>query len=205
MRNNLIQKNKGMTLIETIVSVAILSLIIGAVAGWQSDIFSLNRLLQTSLQSQSEAKKIIRPFANEVRSATQSSLGAYSIASTGSTEFSFYTDINGDGLSEKVRYFLEDGDFKKGTISPEGNPLQYDPANEEIIKVIHNVISSDIFTYYDSNYDGTEAVQPLSQPVTPSDVRLVQVSLTIDDNPDSPPAPMVIQTQVSIRNLKDNL
>lgn len=195
----------GAALAELLISIFVLSLIIVAVAGFQSDVFSLNRILQSGLQNQSEAKKIIRPFANEVRSAMPSNLGAYPIATANSTEFSFYTDTDGDGLRELIRYFLEDGEFKKGTISPTGNPLQYDLDDEQIIKVIRDVTNSEIFTYYDSNYDGTDAVTSLISPVAPANVRLVKIVLTIDSDPLQPPAPITIQTQVSIRNLKDNL
>jgi type II secretory pathway pseudopilin PulG len=200
-----LKRNTGFTLMETLISVFILSLILIALSSFQSDVFSLNRILQSGLQSQSEVKKIIRPFSNEVRSATPSNLGAYPIANSDSNEFSFYTDIDGDGLREKIRYFLEDTEFKKGVIKPSGNPLVYDSADEDIIKVIHNVQNTDIFTYYDSNYDGTASSTPLSTPVSPVEIRLVKIEITVDEDPNKPPAPLTVTTQVSIRNLKDNL
>jgi len=204
-----IQKNsflqKGFTLVEILVSVSIFSAIIIFIGGFQSDVFSLNRIIQSGLQSQSEAKKIIRPFTNEVRSAAPSNLGAYPISVAGSTIFSFYTDVDSDGLREKVKYFLDNGEFKKSIISPTGQPLAYNQENEQIIKVVQDVVNFDIFEYYDSTYDGTASSSPLVQPVTTSDVRLIKITLVIDSDPNSPPAPVEVTTQVSIRNLKDNL
>jgi prepilin-type N-terminal cleavage/methylation domain-containing protein len=196
---------RGFSLVEVLVVVSIFSLILILLAGFQSDVFSLNRILNSGLQSQSEVKKIVRPFSNEVRSATPSNLGAYPIATSDTNEFSFYTDIDGDGLREKIRYFLEDGEFKKGTIKPSGSPLEYDVDDEKIIKVIKNVTNSEIFTYYDSNYDGTASSTPLVTPVSPSQVRLVKIEITVDEDPNKPPAAITVTTQVSIRNLKDNL
>ena len=60
-----------------------------------------------------------------------------------------------------------------------------------------------IFDYYDTNYDGTTA--PLAQPVSAIAVRLVKITLIIDKNSLRPPAPITMTTQVSMRNLKDNL
>lgn len=199
------RKEKGFTMIEIMVAVGILTLIIGLAGAFGGDVFSLNRLLQTGLQNQEEAKKVVRPFANEVRSATQSNLGAYAIAETSNTSFSFYSDIDGDGLRERIRYFLDGTEFKKGIIKPTGQPLVYDPLNEKIIKVIHDVLPSTIFYYYDSLYDGTSESPPLIQPVAPYAVRLIKIILTIDSDPNNPPPPVEITTQVSMRNLKDNL
>ncbi len=198
-------KEKGFTLIEILISIGILTLILGLAGAFGSDVFSFNRILQTGLRNQEEAKKIVRPFANEVRSSTQSNLGAYAIAETTSTSFSFYTDIDGDGLREKLRYFLDGTEFKKGIIKPTGQPLEYNPLDEQIIKVIHDVVPGTIFYYYDSNYDGTAYFPELIQPVAPYAVRLIKVILTIDADPNQPPAAVEITTQVSMRNLKDNL
>ena len=209
MNKNIHQKNKlskkGFSLIEIIISVSILTMIIIFIGAFQSDVFSLNRIIQSGLQNQSDAKKIIRPFANEVRSALTSNLGSYPIAETSSTSFTFYTDIDKDGLREKVKYFLDSGEFKKSVISPTGQPLVYDQENEQIIKLVQDVINFDIFEYYDSSYDGTTSITALSQPVTTSEVRLVKVTLIIDSDSNKPPAPIEVTTQVSIRNLKDNL
>jgi len=199
------QNKSGFALVEMLVAVFVLSLIVALAAGFQSDIFSLNRFIQTGLQNQSEAKKLVRPFANEVRSSTPSSLGAYPIAAASETSFSFYSDIDGDGLKERIRYFLDGTDFKKGTIKPTGSPLTYNSANENIIKVIHDIAPENIFSYYDSGYDGTSSSTPLSFPVTLADIRLIKVVLTIDSDPNNPPEGFDVTTQVSIRNLKDNL
>lgn len=200
-----IKRAAGFTLVEILVAVSILGAIIGLVGAFQADIFSLNFVIQSGLNNQNEAKKVIRPFANEVRSASPSSLGAYPIKTASTTEFVFYSDIDNDDLKEEIRYYLDGGDFKKGFIKPSGQPLTYDPNDEEVINIIHDVLPGVIFEYYDSSYDGTASSTPLTHPVAPSAVRLVKVQMTVDADPNKPPAPLHITTQVSIRNLKDNL
>jgi len=202
---NLKFHKKGFTLIEILVTVGIMSMIVGLLGAFQADIFSFNNIIQTGIRNQSEAKKIIRPFSNEVRSASVSNLGSYPVAESASSTFAFYSDIDGDGLKEKIKYFLDGSDFKKSVIKPSGQPLEYDEENEEIIRVIQDVINQDIFEYYDSSYDGTASSTKLVQPVVTSDVRLIKITILIDSDPNRPPGAVEITTQVSIRNLKDNL
>lgn len=195
---------KGYSLPEIVITVAILTIIIGAVGAFQSNIFSLNRVIQVGINNQYEAKKIIRPFANEVRGAVTSDTGSYALEETGTSTFIFYSNIDDDAKIERIRYFLDGNVFKKGITKSEGNPLNYNQDNEQIIQVVHNVLSTDIFEYYDSTYDGTASSSVLTFPIHTSDVRLVRIRLEIDNDPNKEPAPMIAETKISIRNLKDN-
>ena len=198
-------KQKGFTLIEVLVGLVIFSIIIVLLGSFQSNLFRFNDIIQTGLRNQNEGKKILKPFAGEVRSASQSNLGAFPLASVSETSFAFYSDINNDSLKERVRYFMDGDTFKKGVIIPSGNPLTYDDDDEEITRIVHDVVNDVIFTYYDESYDGSASSTPLTQPVTPAEVNLIKVEIVIDSNPNKPPAPVTVTTQVSIRNLKDNL
>lgn len=196
---------KGFTLIESVIAVAIFSSVVVAIGAFQRDVFFFNDILQTGLNNITEARKVLRPFVGEVRGAQPSNLGASAIQSAEEKTFIFFTDLNADGLKERVRYFVDGDTFKKGVIEPTGNPFVYDQNNENITNVVNDVINADTrFYYYDSNYNGTEETPPLDFPVSPSEVRLVKVDLTIDTNPNRAPGRMTITTQATIRNLKDN-
>lgn len=196
---------KGFTLVESLIAVAIFSSVVVAVGAFQRDVFFFNDILQTGLNNITEARKVLRPFVGEVRGAQPSNLGASAIQSAEEKSFIFFTDLNADGLKERVRYFVDGDTFKKGVIVPTGNPFVYNQNNEKITNVVNDVINEDTkFYYYGSNYNGTEQTPPLNFPVSPSDVRLVKVDLTIDTNPNRAPGRMTITTQATIRNLKDN-
>jgi prepilin-type N-terminal cleavage/methylation domain-containing protein len=205
MYRNIFKQNKGFTLIEIIVTIGIFSVIMGAVSLFSRDIFYYNNIFSGGLTSYDEAKKILQPVASEIRSASSSSLGGYSIEMADDNNFIFFTDIDGDGLKERVRYFLDNNTFKKGIIIPSGSPLQYLSINETITDVVNDIINDTIpiFTYYDTSYNGSS--DPLSTPISISNIRLVKITLIIDADPNRPPAPMTVTTEVNIRNLKDNL
>lgn len=197
---------RGMTLLETVLVVGLFSLLVVGVGAFARDVFYFNDILQIGLQNVTEARKVLRPFANEVRGAQPSNAGAFPLAQTATSSFAFYSDIDNDGVRERVRYFLEGDEFKKGIIEPTGNPLVYNQANETIIKVIKHVIPRDaIFHYYDATYAGaTTTAAALPEPVTPADVTLIRVDLTVDANPNRAPSLMTLTTQVMVRNLKHN-
>lgn len=196
---------KGFSLIEIVFALAVFGLIVGAVGAFARDVFFYNDVLQVSLTNVNDARKMLRPFANEVRSARPSELGSFAIAQTATSSFAFYSDIDNDGVQERVRYFLEGSDFKKGIIEPDGDPITYDTNNERVIRVVEHVVATtSIFSYYNSLYNGSTSTEPLADPVTSTDVRLVRADLTVDANPDRAPALLTVTTQVTIRNLKDN-
>lgn len=195
----------GFSMIEIMTGIFVFTLIGFAVYAFQKNVFSLNRIISSSLTAQDEARRALKIMSAEIRTTSPSSLGAYAIAQAVASSFTFYSDIDGDSLKERVRYFVEGAILKKGIIKPSGAPLAYNPADEIVSALIHDVANGaePIFSYYDTYYDGT--TQPLSEPVNISAIRLVKINVLIDKNAFAPPAPIAVTTQISMRNLKDNL
>lgn len=195
----------GFTLIEMLVSVAVMAAIL-AVAGYliRSVIVS-NRQYSESLAAQDSARRAMRIMSGEIRILSPSSTGAYAISEAAANSFTFYVNIDEDSYKERVRYFKSGNALKRGIVKPSGNPLAYDSEEEMISIVADNIANTGtpVFSYYDSDYDGT--TDPLSEPINVSDVRLIKIMLIIDRDNSSPPGPITLTTQVSLRNLKDNL
>lgn len=195
----------GFTLMEILITMAIFSLIMGAISVFARNVYYYNNIFSGGLVSYDQAKKILQPIASEIRGASSSSLGAYPLETTGDTSFVFFTDTNNDGIKERIRYFVSGVNLMRGVIVPSGNPIQYVSANETISTVVEGIRNgaTPVFTYYDTNYTGSSAA--LTQPVSVLNVRLVKITLIIDNDPNRPPLPITVTTEVSVRNLKDNL
>lgn len=198
-------QQRGVTLAEVVVTVAIVAVVGVAVATFQKDVFSLNTALQGSLGAQFEATRVLKTAMAEMRSMSQSGAGAYPIAQAATSTITFYGDIDNDGQKEKVRYFLQNESLKKGVVEPSGNPVVYTGTEkvESLINYVRNGTSTPVFDYYNSSYSGTTS--PLSIPVDVLAVRLVKVTVIIDKDTARPPGAIVSTSQVSLRNLKDNL
>ncbi len=189
---------------EAIVVIAILTVLLLAVANFGRDVFSVSGILQSGLSAQQDARNIVKVIASELRTASPSSVGSYAIKSVADNDLTFYSDIDADGLKEEIRYYLSGTILKKSILKPSGSPLAYagTPVVSNLISDVKNG-STPIFTYYDTNYDGTTS--PLSAPINILSVRLVKVMVMVERDPYRSPTPISVSTQVSLRNLKDNL
>jgi type II secretory pathway pseudopilin PulG len=198
-------KPKGFTLIETMISLSIFILIMLLIWGWQKDVFSINTLLTKRITTQDNLRKTLKNFIAEVRAGQLSANGASIIERANKNEFIFFSDLDYDQSVERIRYFLSNHKLKKGIIEPTGQPPVYNSDNENILELVSYVINTndEVFFYYDKNYDGTSPA--LVQPVNIPDIRLIQITVTVNENPDRPPESITETSQTSIRNLKDNL
>lgn len=194
---------KGFVLTELLVALAIIGMLIVLVGSFTSNIFSLQSYTADTLQQSDELRRLIKQFVREVRTAETSDGGEFMIAYAGTSTFTFYTDTDGNASREKVRYFIEGTTLKRAVTVSSGVPPIYSASNERVYEVAHMLASSTIFSYFPKSYTGTEAA--LSAPATPTEVRLVKLRISVDPDPGRIPGPVVEETQVSIRNLKDNL
>ncbi len=193
-------------MVELLISIFIITVLTITVTTFQRDVFSLNFALSGSLNAQIDARHVLRTIVAELREASPSALGAYPIALASSTGVTFYSDVNNDGLKDQVRIFLNGTNLTIGVTYPSGNPLTYNSANEQKSTIISGIVASStlpLFQYYPSSYTGTTS--PLVQPVDISQVRLVKITVIIDKDAIHSPAPVIVTSQVSLRNLKDNL
>lgn len=198
---------RGFTLIEVLIAMGIAVALALAVAIFAKDIFLNNGFISNSLNAEQAGRTVIRRMVGELRSALPGSNGAYTIEKADRNELIFYTDLDTDGLKERVRYTLVGSTtLEKGVTRPTGQPYIYNLAGENKSTVAINLLmatGTDIFAYYDRNYNGSSS--PRSFPVDIPDIRLIKVSLRIEADKNRSPVPLIFTSQVLIRNLKDNL
>lgn len=194
---------RGFTLLEIIVAVGIFSFIVGGIVALYLTSYRYNSIVWEQLKTQNEGRKATQDFVNELRTASQSSVGAYPVQAASSTGIIFYSNVDADTLRERLRYFMSGRTLQRGVIKPTGNPLTYNSANEVITDIAHDVANSTtVFAYYDSNYSGSEAA--LSVPVDVTKIRVVKMTLQLDEDPYLTPTPFYIESKGTLRNLKDN-
>ncbi len=205
MKNLFVKKNRGFTLIEILIAIFIVTLIGIIIINFQIDVFSINKISSDNLNAQTDARNALKTMSAELRSMSPSNNGSYAIAIAATSSIIFYTDIDNDTLKEQIHYFQDGSNLKKGVIKPTGLPLTYNPANEDISNLVSNLANgtSSLFYYYDKNYDGTG--EALTDPINIPLIRLIKINILIDKDINKAPDALTITTQVSLRNLKDNL
>lgn len=194
---------KGFTFIEVVIVIAIFAVIFMVIASFGQNTSLLSNLINKSLQIEQDLRQTFQILVTEIRSMGTSGLGAYTIESAATSSFIFFSDIDEDGVFERVRYFAGTSTLQKGVIEPVGNPLVYVTSSEAVKTVVNYLlIATSTFEYYDANYTGSEA--PLSTPIDVTKIRIVKVTVTADVNPGAAPKPVTFTNTISVRNLRSN-
>jgi len=193
------RKRKGFTLIEA--GLAVLIFLLGATTVFslvEFGYFGKDYTFQQALSIE-EAQRGIETMAKEIREARAGEDGSFPIVRAEGFEFSFFSDIDNDGETEKIRYFLEGTNFKKGIIEPECCPVSYPSSSERVITLTQYVRNAPpIFRYFDK--DGNE----LGPPANLKNTKRMRVYLVVNVNPARPPQNFVLETDVLLRNLKED-
>ena len=190
----------GFTLIETIITIAIFILAMGAVTGFIVTTYRIYGYTWQQVNAIAEARRGVETMVKEIREAMPGDDGSFIIERADDFEFIFFSNIDGDESIERVRYFVQGTYFKKGAINPTGWPIQYTLADEDIIilsRYVRNL--PPIFRYFDGQ--GIE----LAAPARLRDTKVMRVRLIINVNPYRLPDDFYLESDVQIRNLKVNL
>lgn len=192
--------NKGLTLLELIVAISIFILASFAVSTFIMQGFRTQNFSLEQSSAISEARRGIETLIKELREALPSDTGAYPIELAETQEIIFYADFDRDDAIEKVHYWLDGNDFKKNIIEASGSPLAYSGNGEtEILSRFVRNDTDPIFIYYDKNYTTS------TTPADPNTVKLIHIYLKINVNPQRAPIHFELESDVSLRNLKENL
>ena len=110
-------KIKSFTLIETLIAIFVFLLLFGGISAMIINLYQTHTFQWKQSLAIAEAKKGIELMIKEIRNAREGENGAYPIEKAGDKEFIFYSDVDNDGKTERVRYFL--GEIQTETFTKE--------------------------------------------------------------------------------------
>lgn len=199
---------RGLTLVETIVALFIMSagmlgfsLLLNST--WKSNKF----IVETGIA----AVKVNRASAeiiNNLRKVRQADNGDYPVQSGDDFDIEVYLDIDNDGVTERVHYWLDtvNDRLMRGIREPSGtNPPSYaagDGTTSIIADYIVNEVTEPVFYYYNENYPGDTVNNPIATPIAVEDVRLVRILLRVNIDPIRAPNNINVESFVDLRNLE---
>jgi len=100
------KKESGFTFIETLVTMAIFVVAIGAVITFSITLYRGQSFSFQQLTAINESRRGIETMVKELREAKMGDDGSHILESANDYEIIFYSDIDGDDETEKVRYFV---------------------------------------------------------------------------------------------------
>jgi len=201
------KNNSGFTLIETIIGVVILSMLGLGLLSLQFLLGQNQTLVYKNYLNVDEASSAVAQFSKDLRIVQASETGSYPLVAISDFELTFYSDIDFDDQTEKVRYFLEGNNFSRGTIEPIGYPATYPQAEEKVKILTGNVRNGTIpiFYYYNSDWPSDLVNNPLDPTSRLSDTRTVKIYLRVNSNKEETEKDFVLESYIQPRMLKDNL
>jgi type II secretory pathway pseudopilin PulG len=218
MKNSkLHQKNKkltkkpkaesGFTLIELLLGMGIFVFLIATVIAIQSLLAQSEEFSLKTVYTIENSNAALRNVTDELRNARQSDAGSFPIELASDQEIIFYSNTDSDEGIERIRYFLDGSELKKGTIDPVGFPVSY-PEENEVVKIITEYITNDedpVFYYYNQDWPADQVNNPLTTPAPLTEVSLVKISIRINADPSQPESEFTLEPFVQVRSLKTNL
>ena len=169
---------------------------------WDTNKFILEEGMASAAASRATGK-----IVSQLRSVRQADNGDYPIESADDFDFKAYLDIDKDGVTERVHYFLDQGtdQLKVGVTDPvAGTPVSY-PAADDTVSIMANYVVNEstdpVFYYYNQNYPGDTVNNPIATPAAIDQIRLVRVHLYVNINPVHAPDNINIESFADLRNL----
>lgn len=190
---------RGFTLIETIVVVAILTVVGIGLLTMIAYFYRSNAFVLEQTSALDSAHRGIDDAFGVLREASYGEDGSYPIAAAATSSMTFYSDVDSDSPVERVRLYLSNGTFYQGVTNAAGSPPSYTGQTESVYTIatwVSNATSTPIFRYY--NTDGTE----LTGSVVLSDVASVRLRLDVDLNPLRAPNILTMEQSATLRNLR---
>ncbi len=193
----------GFSLFEVVLAIGIASIVVVVAVRFGAVLSSFGTAIGNQTQTGQEAILGFQVFTTDIRAMNVSSLGAYPLESTATSSLIFYSDVDQDGLFERVRYFFGTSTLQRGIIKPTGNPFVYATSSEIVTTAIQRVaVSKSIFDYFDSSYTGSQ--NPLTSPIDTLAVRIIRPTIVITVGTATSSRQMTFMQTITIRNLRSN-
>ena len=193
--------NRGFTLIEMLIAVAILAIMAVAVSAFFISLYKEQGSDIARIKRIDTAGRVIETMSSEIRKMNRAENGIFPLEIIQEQTLVFYSDVDNDGLTERIEYFLNGTALERKSIEP-GDNLDY--SGTETAAVIAGGIrngTEPIFKYYDENYTGSE--DPLPEPINVTSVKIIEIILDINADEKHLSSPLCVETKIHPRNLKN--
>lgn len=200
---------KAMSFIEMMVAIFIMGVgMIGfsqlLLSTWKSNKFILETG-NTAVQVNRASNEII----SNLRRVRQADNGDYPIEYGSNFDLKIYLDVDGDGTTERVHYWLDSAaqEVKRGVTEPTTTtPPTYPGSDTTVTTIATYIVNTNVqpvFYYYNQNYPGDTINNPLTTPVNIHNVRLIRVLLRMNIDPIRAPNNINVESFADLRNLEN--
>jgi hypothetical protein len=193
-----------MTLVETIMAVAIFTILILAIFSTTTVLYQQNAYTIGQVNEVNNARRGVVEWRQDVREITTAEDGTFAVAVIEPHRFGYYADTMGDSVVEYIEYELIGTTLEKRVYIPTGTPLTYDTTNPDETNILSEYVQNlgqgtSTFMYYDNAGNRLSVADPLLS------MTYVTMQLIVNIDPVRNPGEFMLRSSVAPRNLKNNL
>jgi len=196
---------KGMTLVELLVTVALYTLLMLVVTNGIAAMYRYNAYTFAQAYQVQNARSGMQSLIRDVREMTFADDGTFPLAVMQPHQIAFYSDIDRDQSVEYVEYELVGTTtLMKYIYNATGSPPTYnlavpDETNTLSMYVQNLTQGTSTFRYY----NGSGVV--VTNPADITDVRYIEAEIIINIDPIRDPGQYLLHSSASLRNIKENI
>jgi len=195
-----LNNKKGFSLIETLVLLAVFVIIVMAIVSSLRFVYRGQRFAFEQADATRSARTGVERAVRDIREMSLADNGAYPVVAMATSSMTFYSDYDNDDKVERIRYFLDGTDFKKGIVESAGDPPTYATSSEVVTEISDNVrnttLGTPLFTYYD------KAGALMSDLTDIDELAFILVRLTVNLHPERAPEDFELRSSAALRNIK---
>lgn len=195
-------RQKGLSMVETIVVIALFSILSLAVSESVASFYRLNAYTLEQAYQVDHARNGVKQLVRDLREMTFADNGTFPLVIMEESEIGFYSDIDRDDSVEYIEYELVGTTLEKRIFNATGTPSVYDFSAPETTLTISEYVQNDIqaipiFVYYDGMGN------PASATTTITDIVYAEISIIVNIDPIRNPGEYMLRSSASFRNLKN--
>lgn len=195
-------QEKGFTLVEMMVVVAVYTLVMFAVMQSIGVFYRYNAYSLAQAQQVNQARRGMDVIIRDIREMTFADDGTFPLVIMEPHRIGFYSDIDRDDSVEYVEIELASTTLEKRIYNAAGNPPVYDAIADEVHTLSTFVQNLDqgtsTFFYFNSEGDRATAL------TTVTDVVYVEAQIIVNIDPVRDPGEFMLRSSAALRNLKEN-
>jgi hypothetical protein len=192
--------SRGLTLVETVVLLAIFTVIMLVVTESIASFYRIHAYTIAQAYQVSHARRGVEQLVQDIREMTYADDGAFPLVIMDDYRIGFFSDIDRDESVEYIEYELSTSTLEKRVYGAIGNPPVYSTTTEQrytLSEYVQNeTYGTPIFEYIDIY--GQQATSTS----TVADVKYVRVNIIVNIDPIRDPGEYMLRSSAALRNLK---
>lgn len=196
-------KTKGFTLVESVMVVAIYTLVIVAIFMSISAFYKYNAYSLAQSYQVDSARRGMDILVRDIREMTFADDGTFPLAIMQAHKIGFYSDVDRDNSVEYIEYVLATTTLEKKIYGATGNPPVYSttPESTHILSIYVQNKNQATSTFYYFNQNGKLATST----TLITDIMYVGAQIIVNIDPIRDPGEYMLRSSASLRNIKENI